>query len=662
VGVVAAAIGTVATVAQPVVESTCDLSELRPITLGQNSFVYAGNGSLLGAIPSEKDRQPITLKQMSPWVPKATVAIEDRRFYRHGALDYQGIIRAAIADLTAGHVVQGGSTLTQQLVRNLYIGSDQQTLSRKIKEACLSLRLAQQWSKSKILQTYMNQVYYGNRAYGVEAAAQTYYSKSADELTLAQAALIAGLPQAPTLYDPFKRPQTALARRNDVLSALLETGNVSQPVFRKATRTPLGLKPGKLYTTIKEPVFFDYIRDRLINTYGPQRVRSGGLAIHTTLSTRLQAVAGRVIRDHLRVKTDPAAALVAIDPSSGAVRAMAAYAPGKKNLQFNLAFQGHRQAGSSFKPFTLAAAMQQRISLSSIWNGPPVLSIPDPACSFNGQPWEVHNYADEAAGSMSLLDATAHSVNTIFAQLVTKVTPEKVAEVAHAMGITSPLAPVCSITLGTQPVAPLEMADAFGTLAAQGIHHPAQPFMSVTSPSGRVLARLTRRGTRALAANDANLVTFALQGVVQHGTGVAANIGRPAAGKTGTAENFQDAWFCGFVPQLVTCVWVGYPQAEIPMYGIEGFPSVFGGSIPAGIWHDFMSVAVANLPVESFPVPSFAGYDVFPKGTGRPGQIITGTSGATTTAKPTTTQPPPTTTPTTTTVVTTTVPVTTTTP
>jgi penicillin-binding protein 1A len=292
---------------------------------------------------------------------------------------------------------------------------------------------------------------------------------------------------------------------------------------------------------------------------------------------------------------------------------MVSYLPNGQTLQFNLAAQSRRQAGSAFKPFVLATALAQHVSPYSYWNGPPELVIDDPRCFTNGQPWDVHNYADESAGSMNLIDATAHSVNTIYAQLSVDVGPDNVVTTAHEMGITSPLLPVCSITLGTQGVSPLEMADGYATLAARGIHHPAEAIQRVRS-GGKTIESLHWNGKRVMAQNDADMVTYALQRVVQYGTGTAAGFGRPAAGKTGTAENFDDAWFCGYVPQLVACVWVGYPHAEQPLLNVEGVPAVFGGSLPAEIWHAFMSQAVGHLPVRDFPQPSFDPYNVYPHG------------------------------------------------
>jgi penicillin-binding protein 1A len=621
-----------------VVTSDCSLDVLRPIALGSNSFVYASNGTRLGVVPSDRNREPLALAHMSKWTPRATIAIEDRRFYQHGGVDFHAIARAALTDLEHGSIVQGGSTITQQLVRNLYIGSDKRTFSRKIKEACLAMKLGGKLSKNQILADYLNEVSYGNHASGIEAAAQTYFSKPARRLTLAQAALLAGLPQAPTLNDPFRHPDEAVARRNEVLRAMANAGMVSGAQVAAASSRPLGLRRGILYTEIRHPNFFGYVEQQLVAHFGKKEVQSGGLQIETTLDPHLQASAQHIVESIMREPQDPAAALVAIDPKTGAIKAMVSYKPDHRKLQFNLATQGHRQAGSSFKPFLLTAAVQEGISLYSGFSGPSQLYVTDPRCSFNGQPWEVHNFADESGGYMNLIDATAHSVNTIFAQLVTKVGPDRVVATAHGLGIHSKLLPVCSITLGSQPVTPLEMTEAYATIASGGIHHAAQALKLVRDPGGKVLAKLVLQGNRVISPNTAATVTYALRGVVERGTGTAAYFGRQAAGKTGTAENFQDAWFCGFVPQLVTCVWVGYPKAEIPMVNVEGYSSVFGGSLPARIWHDFMFEATKNLPVAYFPDAKIGGYTV--SGSAALYSYSGASSSSTTTA--TTTAAPPT--------------------
>ncbi|MBV8480529.1 MAG: transglycosylase domain-containing protein, partial [Actinobacteria bacterium] len=542
------------------------------------------------------------------WLPKATVAIEDRRFWQHGALDYQGIARALYSDVTAGKIVEGGSTITQELARNLYIGDAQRTFSRKVKEACLAIKLAQHWSKTRILTAYLNEVFYGRAAHGAQAGAETFFSRPARDLTLSQAALLAGLPQAPTVYDPFLHPAMAMQRRDEVLQAMRKDGSITQQQFEKAISAPLELQPGTLYARQQQPNFFGWAEQELVAKYGATRVAAGGLRVRTTLDPAIQQEAEAAVKSVLREKSDPASAVVAIDPRTGAVRAMVGYVPDGRKITFNLATQSTRTAGSSFKPFVLATAIAHGISLYSSFSGPPSMIIPNSSCDGPQGPWDVHNYADEDSGYMNLLNATANSVNTIFAQLVAKVGPWNVVPVAHRMGITTPLQPVCSITLGTQPVNPLEMTDAYATLAAHGIHHAPQPFELVRSPDGTVLGRLDATGDRAISSSVADQVTYALEGVVQHGTGVAAALGnRPVAGKTGTAESFQDAWFCGYVPQLATCVWVGYPKAEISLYNVEGVGAVAGGTLPAEIWHRFMSAATSHMTVVGFPTPTITG-------------------------------------------------------
>jgi penicillin-binding protein 1A len=605
-----AAVTGAAFTGRALVFGSCDLNSLRPVSLGSNSFLFANDGSLLGVIPSVTNRQPLRLDKMSPWLPRATVAIEDSRFWQHGALDYRGIARALYKDVNAGRIVEGGSTITQQLVRNLYIGKAQRTFSRKIKEACLAQKLAGRWTKKQILAAYLNEVFYGRHAYGAQAGAQTFFSTSAQRLTLPQAALLAGLPQAPSVYDPLKHPDVAMRRRNEVLGAMLRNRDISLKEFDDSIAAPIGLHPGTLYSAQRHPNYFGWAADQLVQRFGARRVQAGGLRVRTTLDPKMQSEAGTAIASVLREKTDPAAALVAIEPQTGAVRAMYSYLPDGRTMKFNLASQAGRTAGSSFKPFTLATAIDQDISVYTGLSGPSSLVITDPKCAFNGVPWTVHNYADEESGYMNLLDATANSVNTIFAQLADIVGPENIAETAHRMGITTPLQPVCSITLGTQPVNPLEMTDAYATLAARGIHHDPQAFEVVRGSNGGVIGKLGAPGARAIPQNTADLVTYALEGVVSHGTGTAAYFGRPAAGKTGTAEDFKDAWFCGYVPQLAACVWVGYPKAEISLYNVEGFGAVFGGSLPAMIWNRFMSEAVKNLPAQGFVQPVFTGHTV----------------------------------------------------
>ena len=404
--------------------SSCDLNALRPVSIGQNSFIYAANNSILGAIPAERNRQPVPLSRISHWMPEATVAIEDRRFYHHGGIDVEGIARALWKNVNAGEVVEGGSTITQQLVRNLYI-SRERTVQRKLKEACLAIKLNDAWSKDRILATYMNQVYYGNLAYGIEAAAQTYFSKNAAELNLPEAALLAGLPQLPSTYDPFNRTEIATARRNHVLQAMLNEGYIKRDQYDWAVKRPLGLKAGKLYTTIREPYFFSYVRDQLITEYGAATVRSGGLKVYTTIDPRFQRAARKAIKETLYDRDDPAAAVISINPKNGAIRAMTAVTPGNNKNQFNLLSQARRQSGSTFKTFVLAAAVEKGINpATTTYLSAPFFYRPDPNgnCE-DGTWWCPETYGHDYTGWTSIERATLRSDNTVYAQLDTRRDP-----------------------------------------------------------------------------------------------------------------------------------------------------------------------------------------------------------------------------------------------
>jgi penicillin-binding protein 1A len=590
--------------------SSCDLGTLQQVEIGANTFIYAADNSRLGVIPAEKNRQPVPYKQISAWMPKATVAIEDRRFYNHDGLDVEGIARALLKNVSAGEVVEGGSTITQQLVRNLYPVSRERTVERKLKEACLALKLDQAWSKNRILTSYMNQVYYGNLAYGIEAAAQTYFSKKARELTLPEAALLAGLPQAPSYYDPFNRPETAKARRDQVLRAMLEEGLVKRDAYDWALERGLGLKPGKLYKEIREPYFFSYVRDQLIAEYGAATVRSGGLRVYTTVDPRFQRAAVKAIRETLYEPDDPAAALISINPKNGAIRAMTAVIPGNRKNQFNLLSQARRQSGSTFKTFVLAAAVEKGINpRTTTYLSSPFYYRPDPTGSCDeGTWWCVETYSKSYLGWTSVSRATLSSDNAVYAQLTLDVGPEAVAAMARKLGVRSPLdvdgAYVPSIGLGAMEVSPLDMASAYATLAAGGIYSEPMAIRKVILPTGEDKSAGWGKPKRKRVISDgvAYEVTRILEENVDYGTGTGADFGQPAAGKTGTTEEHSDAWFCGYTPRLGTTVWVGYPKGKIPMSSVHGI-SVSGGSFPAQIWRLFMSSAIGQLAPEEFPEP-----------------------------------------------------------
>ncbi|HXL43707.1 MAG TPA: PBP1A family penicillin-binding protein [Gaiellaceae bacterium] len=654
-GSIAAVVAAAFTSANGVLNN-CDLASLKPVSIGQNSFVYAADGSLLGAIPAERNRQPVTLDGMSKWVREATVAVEDRRFYEHGGLDYEGIVRAAVKNLESGHVVQGGSTITQQLVRNLYIGNER-SLERKIKEACLARKVEKGHTKDWILTSYLNQVYFGNHAYGVEAAAQTYFSKPAKDLDLVEAALIAGMPQAPSQYDPFQRPNEAVRRRNEVLGAMLSAHYIDRAQHDEAVASPLELTRGHIYTRIREPFFFSYVREELIAKYGANTVRGGGLKVFTTIVPRFQKLAARAIKQTLYYPNDPAAAIVSINPKNGAIRAMTAVIPGKKRTQFNLAAQGRRQAGSSFKPFVLTEAIREGINPdSTMYLSAPFHWQPDPY----SEPWDVSTYGGDYSGPSTITQATLRSDNTVYARLTLDVGPEKVVQVAHKMGIKTKLEPVASVGLGSNSVGVLEMAVAYATIAARGVRAEPMAIRKVVLPNGKIDAGAGwghPERKRVLSDGVAYQVARILKMNIQSGTGTGANPGFVAGGKTGTTEDWGDAWFAGITTTASTVVWVGYPNAKIPMTAVHGI-RVVGGTFPATIWRLFMVPAFGQHPPRDWPLPRnpvvwipFHGqYQYFgaPPGSGdkkKKKKDKDDGPPATTTAPPsTTTEPPPTTT------------------
>ena len=604
--------GTIGMPLSRFVHTYTDISLPKAPPMPQTTYIYDRDKRLITTLHGGVNRTEVPLAKISENLKDAVIALEDKDFYRESGVNFSSIARAALVNLRNGRVEQGGSTITQQYVKNVYTGG-QRTISRKIKEAILAQRLSHLYTKDQILSKYLNSVYFGRGAYGAEAAALTYFGVHASKLTVRQAGLLAGLIRAPARYDPARDPAGAKARRDMALEAMAQQGYITWDKEQRAISKPIKLKKAKP-GTMPAAYFMDYVRRTLQKKYGYSGTFTGGLQVTTTLDWSMQHAAERAIATNLPGRQDPAAALVAIDPRSGEIRALV----GGRNFnraKFNLATQAHRQTGSAFKPFTLVTAFQQHIDPHSVMTGPSHLTIPDPRCRDPKKgDWQVSNYADESGGTMTLLSAIAHSVNTIFAQLVVGVGPDNVAATARQMGIASRLAGVCSITLGSQPVTPLDMTIAYATLAARGVRHAPQPLVEVEDPTGKAIEQPNTKGKRVLDRNVADLATFALSGVIQAGTGTAANIGRPAAGKTGTAQNYQDAWFCGYVPQLTACVWMGYPKTEDrPMENVEGFSHVFGGSLPAMIWHDFMAKALKGTPVADFAVPSFIGFDQQPE-------------------------------------------------
>jgi penicillin-binding protein 1A len=592
-GLVLIAGGIGAAWALNVYNSAPPLASLKPVEKGRSSAIYAADGSLIGFIRSENIRQPVPWKSLPGVLKEATVAIEDKNFYNHGALDYEGIVRAAWKDLQAGAAVQGASTITQQLVRNLYISNPQNTLERKLKEAKLAVEFDEKHTKQWILKEYLNTAPYGTvegqTAVGAEAAAQTYFSKPAKDLNLTEAALLAGLPQAPSEYNPFLDPKAALIRRNEVLAAMAEEGYISQEEYREAKTRGLGTDPGKKYQVIKDPFLFDLVQNELIERYGINTVRNGGLKAYTTIDPDLQQKAEEAVENYCYVcypEGGPAAGLASVDPETGAIVALAATEGYEDEAQFNYAWQAHRQPGSSFKTIVLAAAVKEGIDPGSTYydgSSPKTLEIP------GGGTWTVNNSEGDGGGTENLESATWHSVNVVYAQLDLDVGPEDVTKMAHELGIEAELQSVPAEGIGGlgYGVTPLEMANAYATIANGGVHHEATAVSKVVFPGpDRKVDNLEKDpGKRVLTEGQAYEVTRILEGVITQGTGAGYTyMGcSDAAGKTGTSEEHSDAWFVGYTPLFSTAVWVGHPTSR----EYTGF----GGPTAGPIWASFMSSA-----------------------------------------------------------------------
>ncbi len=567
------------------------LASLNEYKAAQNSKVFAADGTLLCELRGDEDREIIALEKMPDAIKKAVIAIEDTDFYQHKGVNWKAVVRALWANVVKGTVVQGGSTITQQYVKGAYVGP-KRTLWRKIEEAHLAYQLEQKYSKNKILELYLNDIYFGRGCYGIFTAARKFYGKAPQDLTLAECAMLAGVIRSPSYYDPYTKPQEVLQRRTLVLQRMLKKDFITREEFDGAENEPMNLAPpNKVYVVRRAPYFCDYITEKVREKYGDQQAFRGGLRIYTTIDLHLQDIAEDTLRQELDPDDGPDAALACIDPRTGYIKAMV----GGKNYavsQFNVAADGHRQAGSSFKVFVLARALADSISPSQTYDAssPKTLQIP------GGGVWKVSNYDGHGSGTTTVRNATIHSINVVFAQLIMDVGPARVAEMAKSMGIQSPVEANPAIALGGLHVGvtPLEMASAYGTLANGGVHAVARSISKVTDADGNIIEEGKPETHSVLDPKVAAKANEILQEVVSGGTGTGARIGRPQAGKTGTTEDHADAWFVGYTPDLVTAVWVGYPQGRISMGGMTG------GSLPATIWRVFMSAALEDVPPTAF--------------------------------------------------------------
>ena len=597
-GVILALVGIAAATAalwvQDIRASAPSIDTLQPAETGSNSEVFAADGSSLGFVESDIIREEVALKEIPQRLRNATIAIEDENFYEHDGVDYSAIARAALENIEAGfEVKQGASTITQQLVRNLYIEDPEDTIERKIVEAEMAKEYEEEYTKDQILSEYLNTASYGtndgNTAVGVEAASQIYFNKHVSDLNFGEAALLAGLPQAPTDYNPFLNPDGAKQRRAAVLKAMYEQGYISQSRYQKSLGAGLGLERGYRYETREEQYFFDFVQQELIDRYGVATVRDGGLKIYTTLEPALQAAAAQAIADQ-HTTPGASAALASTDTETGEILAMAS-SEAYESSEFNLAAQGLRQPGSAFKPFVLTAAVDQGIDPDSTYYSAPGSISLDVGY---GEIWSV---TGGGSGTMSLRDATANSVNTVFAQLALDVGPDNFTDMAKKMGITTELGGYPAEALGglTQGVSTLEMSNAFATLADGGVHHDPTAIRKVEFPDGEVDEPEDPQGDRVITDGVAYTVADVMTGTLDSGTAACCDIPCPAAGKTGTTEEQSDAWFVGYTPHVSTAVWVGNADARVPMPG-------YGADLAAPIWQQYMLTA-ADTPCDDFPAP-----------------------------------------------------------
>jgi penicillin-binding protein 1A len=599
----------------------------------------------IGTLSAQENRRVVTLDKIPEEARRAVLAAEDRDFYEHGAISWRGLARASAANLLRRRISEGGSTITQQYVKNAFpgVGRDR-TLFRKLKEAVIAVKLERKFSKDQILEFYMNTVYFGRGAYGIDAAARTYFKQKVENLKPGQSALLAGVIRSPEFYGKKDHATSAKARRNFVLQAMVDRGWLTAKEGRAAIASKLGVnwetKRGGIANS-QAPFFLEKVRQYLIARYGAEAVNLGGLRVRTTLDMGMQRLADDTVRRIMNdPKHDPRAALVAIDPRNGAVRAMYG-GRSFKSRQFNYATDSVRQAGSTMKPFVLAQALNAGISANTVYPGPAELIV-------NGE--DFKNYGDTNYGPMTLRDATRLSVNTIYVQLMQMVGPERVAKFARAHGLAAELGgqadpkrdprplekapvlkPVLALSLGSGDVTTLQLASAFGTWANRGIHQAPHLVEKVVDSKGRVLEdHRGQQGTQVIAREHADTMNLVLRGAVENGTGTAARLyGREVAGKTGTTSDYTDARFVGYTTDLVTSVWLGFDDPKKKLVNVRGYDGISGGTLPAQIWHDFMDGATRNRPNQAFVQPEQLG-----------GVVLNPTTTAPPVTVPSTTQPP----------------------
>lgn len=572
-------------------------NNMRPAVSSQ---VFDSHGRLITTLHSDQNRLPIDINKVPQNLQNAFIAAEDNRFYEHIGIDPIGIFRAIFANLTNRGIAQGGSTITQQLAKNAFL-SQEQTLKRKIQEAMLALEIEHKYSKKEILEMYMNQIYFGQGAYGIQTAAKTYFNKDVNELTLTQCAMLAGLPKSPNYYSPFNNLNEAKKRKNVVLDQMVKYGYVSAAEAEDAKNQDLGLSKSHQSKEADEYAsFIDYVSQQVAKKYGDDALYKEGLKIYTTMDVDKQHAAVRAMRNLPNNYTDengltqPQAAIVSIAPKTGHILAMVG---GRGQDSFNRASMAVRQPGSAFKPFVYLTALQHDMTPDTTMNDQPV--------TYGS--WSPKNAGGSYSGTMTLSDALAHSVNTIAVQLADQVGTKNIIANAKKMGITTLDAKDDNLAMAlgglTKGVTPLEMASAYGTFANKGVHVKPTAIVKILDRNGNVLEDAStlekeETKTRVMSEREAYEMTTMLEGVIDHGTGTAAAIGRPAAGKTGTTDDNKDAWFVGYTPDIVTAVWIGDDT------GSHSLGEIYGGTIPAEIWKDYMSSATSDESGGDFSAPS----------------------------------------------------------
>ncbi|HWX52255.1 MAG TPA: transglycosylase domain-containing protein, partial [Solirubrobacteraceae bacterium] len=597
-------VGTIAAVGYviSVTQSAPAISSLHPLLSGGSSQVFAADGTRLGYIQADSLRSPVSWSQIPTSLKNATVAIEDQRFYRHNGVDLTGIFRSAVKDVTHGSALQGGSTITMQLVRNLYLGGYQRTLRQKIIEAKLAIEYEKHYGKRSILTSYLNSVPYGTvggqTAIGVQAAARIFFDKPAAQLDLAQSALLAGLPQAPSQYNPFRDASAARGRRNEVLAKMAQLHYITAEEAAAAEASPLGVKRGTYYSQRREDFFFEYVREQLVHRYGAATVSQGGLKVYTTIDLNMQRLARKAIGEVLNQPEDPAAAIVTLNPANGNIQAMAESASFGQS-QYNLAADGHRQPGSTWKAIDLADALTRGIDPNSTTYNSHTLQ---PGWLQGYPTYEVKTFDGSSAGTINLVQATLKSDNTVYAQLAADLGEETITQMAYKMGVTTHLSSFPAEALGglTLGVTPLEMATVFATLADGGWRNTPIAITKVVFPDGHADNNWGRpHRVKVLSEAVTGAETKILEENVQSGTAVKSAISCPTAAKTGTTTELVDAWLDGYTPNYSTVVWMGYPSRRVSMTSVHG-EAQQGGRLPADIWHTYMSAVTEGKPCVPF--------------------------------------------------------------